>query len=96
VPAEGRVLLSLADRDKQRLPALAARFEELGFALSATEGTATTLHAAGFTEVETVFKVGQGHPDIPHLLHHHPWRPRRGRSGGGAAQGAAVGEGAAG
>jgi carbamoyl-phosphate synthase large subunit len=68
VPADGRVLLSLADRDKERLPALAARFEELGFALSATEGTAATLHAAGFTEVETVFKVGQGQPDIPQLL----------------------------
>jgi carbamoyl-phosphate synthase large subunit len=69
VPIEGgRVLLSLANRDKQRLPALAARFEELGFELSATEGTAKELHQAGFTEVEKVFKVGQGHPDIPELL----------------------------
>ena len=68
VPEEGRVLLSLADRDKARLPALAARFSELGFALSATEGTAEALHAAGFPEVEKVYKVGQGRPDIPELL----------------------------
>jgi carbamoyl-phosphate synthase large subunit len=68
-PTEGRVLLSLADRDKLRLPALAARFEELGFELAATEGTAAALQRAGFeADVEVVFKVGQGDPDIPHLL----------------------------
>ena len=68
LPEQGKVLLSFADRDKTRLPALAARFEELGFELLATEGTAKMLHSAGYTEVRTVFKVGQGDPDIPHLL----------------------------
>jgi len=68
LPQEGKVLLSFADRDKTRLPALAARFEELGFELLATEGTAKMLHDAGYPEVRTVFKVGQGDPDIPHLL----------------------------
>ena len=68
LPEQGKVLLSFADRDKTRLPALAARFEELGFELLATEGTAKMLHETGFPEVRTVFKVGQGDPDIPHLL----------------------------
>ena len=68
LPEEGRVLLSFADRDKSRLPALAARFEELGFGLLATEGTARLLRDAGFPDVQAVFKVGQGDPDIPHLL----------------------------
>ena len=68
LPQSGGVLLSLADRDKTRLPALAARFSELGFGLLATEGTARLLHDAGFPEVRTVFKVGQGDPDIPNLL----------------------------
>jgi len=68
VPESGRILLSLAERDKSRLPALAARFEELGFGLCATEGTAATLHEAGFQAVHKVFKVGQGRPDIPELL----------------------------
>ncbi len=68
LPEGGRVLISLADRDKTRLPALAARFSELGFTLCATEGTAADLHEAGFPDVEKVFKVGQGQPDIPGLL----------------------------
>jgi carbamoyl-phosphate synthase large subunit len=68
LPEEGRVLLSFADRDKNRLPALAARFSELGFGLLATEGTAELLRGSGFPDVGTVFKVGQGDPDIPHLL----------------------------
>ncbi|MCD4747943.1 MAG: carbamoyl-phosphate synthase large subunit [Thermoanaerobaculales bacterium] len=68
LPAEGRVLLSLADRDKKRLPALASRFEELGFGLTATAGTAEVLRAAGFTDVLETAKVGEGKPDIPALL----------------------------
>jgi carbamoyl-phosphate synthase large subunit len=68
LPAEGRVLLSLADRDKGRLPALAARFIELGFGLAATEGTARDLAAHGIEDVVEVAKIGQGTPDIPALL----------------------------
>ncbi|MCG6961863.1 MAG: carbamoyl-phosphate synthase large subunit [Acidobacteria bacterium] len=68
LPRTGGVLLSLADRDKERLPALAARFEELGFALLATEGSALALGAAGIDGVRPVAKVGQGEGDIPALL----------------------------
>ena len=68
MPREGGVLLSLADRDKERLPALAARWQELGFALLATEGSARALEAAGICGVRAVHKVGQGSPDIPGLL----------------------------
>ncbi|MGD9252631.1 MAG: carbamoyl-phosphate synthase large subunit [Holophagae bacterium] len=68
LPDSGRVLISLADRDKPRLPALAARFSELGFELVGTEGTVADLHRAGFADAEVVYKVGQGHPDIPELL----------------------------
>ncbi len=68
LPEKGGVLLSLADRDKTRLPALASRFAELGFDLLATEGTAALLRTVGFPDVRPVCKVGQGDPDIPHLL----------------------------
>jgi len=68
LPAGGTVLLSLADRDKGRLPALASRFGELGFSLAATAGTARALEAAGFGGVAVVAKVGEGRPDIPELL----------------------------
>ncbi|NOZ79724.1 MAG: carbamoyl-phosphate synthase large subunit, partial [Acidobacteria bacterium] len=68
LPLEGGVLLSLADRDKPRLPALASRWGELGFELLATEGTAAALAAAGIPGVRTVPKVGQHAADIPSLL----------------------------
>ena len=68
LPASGTVLLSLADRDKGRLPALASRFGELGFELAATGGTAAAMEAAGIGSVTTVAKVGEGAPDIPALL----------------------------
>jgi carbamoyl-phosphate synthase large subunit len=68
LPTDGRVLLSMADRDKLRLPALAARFEELGFELAATAGTAAALREAGFEAVVEVAKVGEGEADIPTQL----------------------------
>ncbi len=68
VPLSGRVLLSLADRDKNRLPALASRFEELGFALAATRGTAGILRKRGFPEILEVAKLGEAEVDIPSLL----------------------------
>ena len=68
VPLEGRVLLSLADRDKPRLATLAARFEELGFSLAATTGTAKCLCEQGFAGIQEVAKVGEGRLDIPELL----------------------------
>jgi len=68
LPSTGGVLLSLADRDKPRLPALASRWSELGFALLATEGTAAAMRSAGIPGVRAVAKVGQHHEDIPSLL----------------------------
>ncbi len=68
MPHHGAVLLSLADRDKPRLPALAARFTELDFAIAATAGTAAALAQAGVPDVRAVAKVGQAVEDIPALL----------------------------
>jgi carbamoyl-phosphate synthase large subunit len=68
LPTDGRVLLSLADRDKARLPALASRFAELGFRIAATEGSAAELADHGYDDVLEVAKIGQGAPDIPELL----------------------------
>jgi len=68
LPSEGGVLLSLADRDKARLPALASRWGELGFELLATEGTAAAMREAGIPGVRAVAKVGQHDADIPSLL----------------------------
>ncbi len=68
LPLEGGVLLSVADRDKARLPALASRWSELNFSLLATEGTAAAMVAAGTAGVRTVAKIGQHVADIPSRL----------------------------
>ncbi len=51
-------LLSIADRDKQHLPRLAAALVRAGYRLAATAGTAETLRASGF-EAEVVAKLSE-------------------------------------
>jgi carbamoyl-phosphate synthase large subunit len=63
LPLAGAVFLSLADTDKSRAAALAARFEELGFELLGTAGTAATLEAAGI-RAGVVRKVSEGRPHV--------------------------------
>jgi len=46
---------------------LARNFSSLGFQLTATRGTAASLHAAGI-EAEAVFKVNEGRPNIVDLI----------------------------
>jgi len=50
-------LLTIADRDKEALPALAAALRRAGYALSATPGTRAALAAAGY-EAAPVAKLG--------------------------------------
>jgi carbamoyl-phosphate synthase large subunit len=63
LPTNGTVFLSTHDRDKPALLPVAQRLAQLGFRLTATEGTARTLQAAGLA-VETVLKVHEGRPNI--------------------------------
>jgi carbamoyl-phosphate synthase large subunit len=63
MPSGGALFLSLADGDKSRAAALAARFEELGFRLHATGGTAATLGQHGI-QAEVVRKVSEGRPNV--------------------------------
>ncbi len=62
LPDAGRVLLSLADRDKPAGVALAAGLVRLGFELVATEGTAAALAEAGVPVAAVVAKVGEQAP----------------------------------
>jgi len=57
LPAEGRVLLTLADRDKEEGLGLGRSFVRLGFTLAATPGTAASLEAAGVPVEVLVAKV---------------------------------------
>ena len=63
LPLEGVVFLSVRDRDKDALTAIAAELTSMGFRLVATRGTAKALTAAG-VEVEAINKVHEGRPHI--------------------------------
>ena len=59
LPSGGRVFVSVRDRDKRGLVAVAREVARLGFQLVATSGTAQVLADAGL-EVETVRKAHEG------------------------------------
>jgi carbamoyl-phosphate synthase large subunit len=63
LPASGRAFISVSDADKGQAVLLARKLERLGFQLVATLGTAARLREVGL-EVETVFKVNEGRPNI--------------------------------
>jgi carbamoyl-phosphate synthase large subunit len=59
LPDSGTVFLSLADRDKPAGLGVARAFDELGFSLAATLGTAGFLRSQGLTVETLVAKVGE-------------------------------------
>jgi carbamoyl-phosphate synthase large subunit len=63
LPTEGMAFISVNDSDKGQAALLARRLARLGFKLMATVGTAARLREVGL-EVETVFKVNEGRPNI--------------------------------
>jgi carbamoyl-phosphate synthase large subunit len=67
LPVAGTVFLSVADGDKPRATPLAARLEELGFQLLATQGTATGLERDGIG-ARVVHKVSEGRPHVVDLM----------------------------
>jgi carbamoyl-phosphate synthase large subunit len=67
LPDKGRVFISVNDRDKPVAAAVAKRFHELGFEVTATRGTAEAIRAEGVPS-KTVFKVNEGRPNAVDLL----------------------------
>jgi carbamoyl-phosphate synthase large subunit len=63
LPCGGTAFVSVNDSDKGQAVLLARRLARLGFKLMATFGTAARLREVGI-EVETVFKVNEGRPNI--------------------------------
>jgi len=63
MPMEGRVFISVKDKDKQGAYEVAAGLAKAGFSLVATRGTAEYLGKRGLA-VETVNKVLEGRPHI--------------------------------
>ncbi|MBS3919160.1 MAG: carbamoyl-phosphate synthase large subunit [Deltaproteobacteria bacterium] len=63
VPLKGRVFISVMNKDKRSIVFVAKKLIDLGFELVATKGTAKVLTNNGIP-VQTVFKVGEGRPNI--------------------------------
>jgi carbamoyl-phosphate synthase large subunit len=67
LPSEGTVFISVSDHDKRHVAFLAQDLLAAGLKLIATRGTAASLEAAGI-EVESVYKVNEGRPNIVDLI----------------------------
>ncbi|MBF4510578.1 MAG: carbamoyl-phosphate synthase large subunit [Aeromicrobium sp.] len=63
LPDEGCVLITVAERDRERILPAAREFAELGFRIMATSGTAAFLGQHGIA-AETVLKLHEGRPNI--------------------------------
>ena len=67
IPSKGTAFISVRERDKDQIPALATKLSDLGFTLIATKGTAKTIADAGI-EVQLVNKVKEGRPHIVDMI----------------------------
>ncbi|QIM63871.1 carbamoyl phosphate synthase large subunit [Pasteurellaceae bacterium Orientalotternb1] len=63
IPKTGKVFMSVVDQDKATLLTIAKRFQEQGYGLCATFGTAKFLRDNGVA-VQTINKVREGRPHI--------------------------------
>jgi carbamoyl-phosphate synthase large subunit len=67
LPRDGTVLMSVNDRDKKGVLAVARRFAAMGFGIRATGGTASFLQDMGVPAV-AVAKVAEGRPNCVDLI----------------------------
>jgi carbamoyl-phosphate synthase large subunit len=63
LPVEGTVLITIADRDKEKIIQVARNFKEMQFRILATEGTLRFLNQNGI-EAELIRKIYEGRPNI--------------------------------
>ncbi|MDT8406302.1 MAG: carbamoyl-phosphate synthase large subunit [Methylococcales bacterium] len=65
--SSGKVLISIRDADKPKLPEIARILVSKDYQIAATSGTAHVLHEAGIP-CEEVFKVNEGRPNTVDLI----------------------------
>ncbi|RFB38061.1 MULTISPECIES: carbamoyl-phosphate synthase large subunit [Brevibacillus] len=63
IPTKGTLLVTVADKDKEEALSITKRFQQLGFKLLATDGTADYLEQAGLS-VRRVQKLSEGTPNL--------------------------------
>jgi carbamoyl-phosphate synthase large subunit len=68
LPAQGAVLLSIADHDKPEAIPIIRAFVQAGYRLYATEGTAAMIGALGLPVVMTTKKLNEGHPNVLDII----------------------------
>jgi carbamoyl-phosphate synthase large subunit len=67
LPVSGRVYISVSNRDKRSVVLIARAFADLGFEISASEGTADVLRSNGLS-VGVVPKIGEAGDDVLSLI----------------------------
>jgi carbamoyl-phosphate synthase large subunit len=67
LPQSGRVFISVAERDKGGIIAVAQKLRDQGFELASTAGTARLLAESGI-EAEVIRKVHEGRPNLLDLI----------------------------
>ena len=67
IPREGKILATIADKDKEEAVPYIKAFSELGFKIVATKGTAEVLKEAG-VPVESVNKLSEGSPHVIDMI----------------------------
>ncbi|MCC3145574.1 carbamoyl-phosphate synthase large subunit [Halanaerobium sp. Z-7514] len=67
IPREGRILATIADKDKAEAVEYIKDFAELGFEISATSGTAAELKKKGL-KVKEIKKIDEGSPNALELI----------------------------
>jgi carbamoyl-phosphate synthase large subunit len=67
LPLDGTILVTVNDSDKPTVTPIARRFQEMGFRLLATAGTARYLRHRGIP-ADAVFKVHEGRPNCHDLI----------------------------
>ncbi len=67
LPQSGKVFISVNDRDKDQVAAIAKLYSDLGFELLATSGTASLLEASS-VPCTRVLKVYEGRPNVVDLI----------------------------
>jgi carbamoyl-phosphate synthase large subunit len=67
LPVEGTVLITIADRDKERIIQVARNFKEMNFRILATGGTLKFLNQHGI-RADYIKKIYEGRPNIVDLI----------------------------
>ena len=68
LPANGSILLSIADRDKPEAAPIIRKLADIGYGLLATEGTAAMIAAMGLPATMITKKLSEGHPNVVDVI----------------------------